>query len=199
MAATSRLSLPSLPSVRLASIVVSFWAAVHGAGVSAAEPIAPTFADVEPRADAEATYAASAYTIVHVGASDQVNEPGSTWRPVRGRVYRLSVEPDAYFQSLGRPDLARRYESRRAWGRTLVVGGFLAAAAGVVLVPWSLYKGRLPLAAAGGGLLVGGVVARSVGEWLARPDFPEDRAIDMAARYDEALRAHLGLAVGGRF
>jgi hypothetical protein len=191
MLATSRL--------RLASIVVPIWAAVHGGTASAAEPIAPTFADVEPRADAEATYSANAYTIVHLGASDRVNEPGSSWRPVRGLVYRLSVEPDVYFASLGRLDLARADASRRAWGRTLVVVGFVAAAAGVVLVPWSLYKGHTVSAIAGGGLLVGGVLVRHVGEGLEPPTFPEDRAIDMAARYNEALRAHLGVSVGGRF
>jgi hypothetical protein len=193
MSATSRLAL------RLASIVIPFWIAVHGGRARAADAIAPTFDDVAPRETAEATYSANAYTIVHVGATDRVNEPGSSWRPVRGLVYRLAVDPDAYFASLGRLDLARADASRRALGRGLVVGGILSAVAGVVLVPWGIYKGHTGVAIAGGGLLVGGVLVRHIGEGLEPPTFPEDRAIDMAARYNEALRAHLGASVGGRF
>jgi hypothetical protein len=184
---------------RLLSIVIPIGLLLHAASARAGEGIAPAFEDVRPGEGAEATYRAHAYTIVHEGSSDKVNEPGSSWRPVRGLVYRLAVEPDAFFESLGRPDLASAYAARRARGRALEVVGFVAAAAGVVLVPWLLYKGHVVGALAGGGLLVGGVLVREVGKGMDKPDFPEDRAIDMAARYDEALRAHLGLTVGARF
>jgi hypothetical protein len=196
---------PSRPAIRAAIIVVAIGAVVyaalaHAADARAAEAIAPTFEDVQPRESAQATYAANVYTIVHVGGdTGKVNEPDSSWRPVRGAVYRISVEPDAYFASLGRPDLARAYASRRAFGSALVAAGYVGAAAGVVLVPWSLYKGHVWGAVAGGGLAVAGVLVRAAGEGMDRPELPEDRALDMAGRYDEALRAHLGLSVGGKF
>jgi hypothetical protein len=34
---------------------------------------------------------------------------------------------------------------------------------------------------------------------MERPTFPEDRALEMTSRYNQALRARLGLSVTGRF
>jgi len=181
---------------------------VHALSAQAREPIAPTFGDVARQSDPEATYVVGAYTVVHLGDTKQVNEPGSSWRPVRGLVYRLSVDHDVFFESLGRPDLASQFARRRALGKTVEVTGYLLAIGGVVFVPWSLYKVQLWGALVGAGALVGGVVARGVGEDLQKPAFPEDEAIDMVNRYNQALRDHLqlpplhgalGVSVGGRF
>ena len=44
---------------------------------------------------------------------------------------------------------------------------------------------------------------RGIGADMQKPTFPEDQALDMAARYNEALRTRLGLqaavTIGGRF
>ncbi len=190
---------------RCALIVIPVLTWVHAPSAGAAEPIAPSFADVAPRTDPEATYVAGAYTIVHLGDTNQVNEAGSSWRPVRGLVYRMSVDHDVFFESLGRADLAGQFARRRALGETVEVAGYLLAIGGVLVVPWCLYKGQGWGALIGAGALVGGVVARGIGEDLKKPTFPEDEAIDMVNRYNEALRDHLklppvhGVAVGGRF
>jgi hypothetical protein len=186
--------------------LIPFWLVLH-LGVAAeearaAEPIAPRFDDVDVRESAEATYRTNAYEIVHVGSTSRVNEDGSWWRPVRGN-YRLSIDHDAFFASLGRPDLAAQFRSRHGLGRTLEVGGYLSASAGVIVTVYSLYKGSLVGSLAGAGMMIGGVVARGIGTDLQKPTFPEDQALDMAARYNEALRTHLGLraaiTIGGRF
>jgi hypothetical protein len=73
----------------------------------------------------------------------------------------------------------------------------------VIVVPYSLYKGSLVGALVGAGMMIGGIVMRGIGTDLQKPTFPEDQALDMASRYNEALRIHLGLpaavTIGGRF
>jgi hypothetical protein len=192
--------------MRPAFIIIPFALVVHlGAGARKArgeEAIAPRFDDVEVHENAAATYKANEYEIVHVGSTSQPNEDGSWWRPVRGN-YRLSIDHDVFFTSLGRPDLAAQYRSRRAFGRTLEVSGYMTAVAGVIVTPFSIYKGSLVGTLVGAGMLLGGVIARSVGTDMQKPTFPESDALDMAARYNDALRTHLGLgaavSVGGRF
>jgi hypothetical protein len=193
---------------RCGPIVIPLVMLVHVLVARAEEPIAPTFGDVPRRADPEAAYVAGAYTVVHLGDTGRVNEDGSSWRPVRGLVYRLSVDHDVFFESLGRPDLARQYDRRRSLGETVEVAGYILAVGGVLVVPWSLYKGSGWGALIGAGALVGGVVARGVGEDIQKPTFPEDEAIDMVNRYNQALRDHLqlpplhgalGVSMGGRF
>ena len=175
----------------------------------AAEPITPHFvAAVDSVRDREAAYLSGAYTIVHVGNLTRVKDDDSWWRPVRGLVYRIEVEHDAFFNAMGRPDLAGKFASRRALGRTLEVGGYIAAVSGVLVGPWGLSNGQLSLAVLGAGMMIGGVVARFKGADMQKPTLPEDDAIDMAARYNRALREHLqlpastesiGIRLGGRF
>jgi hypothetical protein len=194
--------------VRGRSILISFSLGLHlwlgATAARATEPIAPRFDDVDVRETPEATYKTNAYEIVHVGRTPRVNDDDSWWRPVRGN-YRLSIDHDAFFASLGRPDLAAQFRSRRSLGRTLEVGGFVTAIAGVIVVPYSLYKGSLVGAGIGAGMALGGLMMRGAGADLQKPTFPEDQALDMAARYNEALRAHVGLrsalplTIGGRF
>lgn len=189
-----------------AFILIPFGLALHlgfcSTEARAAEAIAPRFADVDVRENADATYKANAYEIVHMGSTSRVNEDGSWWRPVRGN-YRLSIDHDAFFESLGRPDLAAQFRSRHALGRTLEVGGYATAVAGVIVTPYSIYKESLIGTLVGAGMLFGGAIMRSIGTGMQKPTFPEDQALDMAARYNEALRIHLGLGatvgVGGRF
>ncbi len=161
--------------------------------------MAPTFADVQRRADAESTYLANAFEIIHLGNTLVVNEPGSRWRPVRDAVYRLSIDEETFFTALGRPDLAQQWANRRALGRSLEVAGYVAGAAGLGLTIWGLDRRSGALALTGLGTMVGAFVVGQVGANLPMPAFPEDRAITMAARYNQLLRAHLGLTVSARF
>jgi hypothetical protein len=54
-------------------------------------------------------------------------------------------------------------------------------------------------------MMLGAFVVGQVGANMPMPSFPEDRAIAMANRYNQLLRAHLGLptepgpGVGGHF
>jgi hypothetical protein len=160
----------------------------------AAEPIAPTFEDVERLADAEKTYAVNAYSIIHVGESQRVNEEGSWWRPDRGLVMRSSVGHDQFFESLGRHDLAEQFASRLIVHRVLVGGGIFVQLGSVFVMAAGIVKNSWLIGGCGVGMLVGGALMRGIGSDMDRPTLSEDRALDMAARYNQALRAHLGLA-----
>jgi hypothetical protein len=179
------------PAVTGASLAILVAAACPWA--RAAEPIAPTFQDLTPAESADATYAANAYVIAHLGGDGVVNEKGSSWRPLRGLVYRISVDRDVFFNALGRPDLAEAYLSRHRAGRITEVVGYTSACAGV-FVTFAGFSKSVTLGFAGLGMLIGGAITREVGVALLKPQFPEDQALDMAARYNQSLRAHLGLA-----
>jgi hypothetical protein len=179
------------------------WAAISApslaARAQAVDDVAPTFANLQRRADAQATYLANAFEIVHIGNTLVVNEPNSHWRPVRDVVYRLSVDEEVFFATLGRPDLAQQWAHRRALGRSLEVAGYVAAAAGLTLTIWGLDRQSDAVALTGVGTLLGAFVVGQVGANMPMPSFPEDRAIAMANRYNQLLRAHLGLALSARF
>jgi hypothetical protein len=163
-------------------------------GAARAERAAdPTFSDLQQAPTPEAAYAANAYAIVHVGKTDRVNEPGSTWRPVRGLVYRISLDPDVFLESAGRPDLATRERSHHNSARTLSVAGYLFGCAGVVVAVAGFGYGHNVIGVVGLGSLVGGAIAHEVGEARLDPVLPEDRALQLAADYNRDLRVRLGL------
>jgi hypothetical protein len=171
---------------------VAILVAVSAASAGAAETIAPTFDDVEPRESAAATFTANAFEIVHLGSSGVINEKGSSWRPVRGLVYRVSIGRDVFFDVLGRADLAEAYLSRRRTAGLIEMLGYTSATAGV-FVTFIGFGESTTWGLVGLSMLVGGVITRELGRGLRQPTFPEDQARDMAARYNEALRARLGL------
>jgi hypothetical protein len=171
--------------------------ALAGATARAAERIAPTYSNLEIRENAEATYAANAYIIIHMGDGTVVNEKGSSWRPVRGLVYRYGVERDTFFMALGRPDLADQFLTRRTTGRLVKWTGYTFAVGGLVATFWGWGTHHGAVGFVGLGSLIGGAVAREIGESLLEPSYPEDRAVDMAAQYNEGLRKRLGVASGG--
>jgi len=181
---------------RLLIASVTLW--VHQSLLSsvtwATEPISPTFADVEPQRDAEATFVANAYSLIHIGPLPR-GSGDSSWRPSRGLVYRFSKTYGDFFLSLGRPDLASRVGSQRLQSNTLLIANYPVGIVGVLLLVDGLYKGSAALAITGGGLMVGATVMRIVGNDLKKTGFPEDEAQDMADRYNQALRRHLGLPV----
>jgi hypothetical protein len=164
----------------------------------AAEGIAPPFNDLQWRGNAAATYVANAYAIIHVGKGSPgvVNEEGSWWRPVRDLTYRFSVDNEAFFTSLGRPDLARQWANRRALGRSLEAVGYVVGAAGLVVTIWSADRSAAGVLT-GLGMMLGAFVVGQVGANMPMPPFPEDRALQMTADYNRLLRAHLGLPPDG--
>jgi hypothetical protein len=155
---------------------------------AAAEPIAPTFSELLPKETPEETYAVNAFGIVRVESRDN-----ATWRPIRGLVYRMPVERDAFFTALGRRDLADQFVSRRRTGTLVKVLGTSALVTGIVVGLWGLDSGRGWLTLTGLGMIVGGGIAEEVGASLRKPNFPGDDAMDMAVRYNQGLRQHLGL------
>jgi hypothetical protein len=119
--------------------------------------------------------------------------------PVRGLVYRVAVERDVFFNSMGRPDLADQFLQRRALGKTVKWTGYVTAVTGLFVTLWGWSEHRGVVVLVGLGAMIGGAVTREIGERLLKPVFPEDQAIDMAARYNQGLRSRLGLSLSGRF
>jgi hypothetical protein len=191
----------AMTGARVTGIVIASALFLHLAATSAAraaEPIAPAFDDLDQRPNREQTYAANAYTIIHVGSGSGPNEPGS-WRAIRGLVMTRRVAYDEFFDSMGRHDLAQQSASRLATSRGLVGGGWALQFGSVLVLGAALFKASWVLGGVGAGMLVGGAVMRGIGSDMERPTFPEDHALDMASRYNQALRTRLGLSLGGHF
>jgi hypothetical protein len=165
------------------------------AGVARAEPV-PTVppASTTPAQVAADTYAANAFLIVHVGKQgDTVDEKGSTWRPLRGLIYRFSLEPPEFLDAVGRSDLAAHERTRHGTARALSIGGDVVATVGILTAVWGLgiSGGRLALAGLAGA--IGGVVVHEAGESMLKPALPESEALRLADSYNRTLRARLGL------
>ena len=173
-------------------IASALFAHLAAAAPARAAPIAPVFDDLDQQPDPLRTYAANAYTIIHEGPG-KPNEEGSSWRVDRGLVMRLSVDYDAFFESVGRHDLAEQFASRLIKHRLLVGGGIFIQLGSAIVFVVAVAKESYLIGAIGLGMLVGGGVMWGIGSDMDRPTLPEDQALDMAARYNEALRAHLGL------
>jgi len=167
-----------------------------GATARAEERARPMFADLQPGATPEATFEANAYDIVHMGKSPkgEIGEKDSSWRPVRGLVYRIDTDPAVFFESAGRPDLAGEVRGHQHTIRTLSVGGYVLGIAGVVVTFWGIHLERTPVWAGGLGAIVGGIVMHETGEGMRDdPPAPERQAVDVATDYNRQLRARLGL------
>jgi len=165
------------------------------AGVARAEPVRTLPAASPPAAAGAAdAYAADAFMIIHLGKHlDVIDEKGSSWRPVRGLVYRIALTPPEFLEAVGRPDLAGHERSRHRTARTLSIVGDIVA-------PIGLFATLLGLGVSGGkgalvglGAIVGGVVMHEVGESMLNPSLPESEALRLADAYNNALRARLGL------
>ncbi len=174
--------------------VVSLALVCAGGAARAERPASPPFSDLQPGATPEAAYAANAYAIVHVGKSDQVNEPGSTWRPVRGLIYRFSIDPDVFLDSVGEADLASNERTHHRAAQSLSLGGTVFACAGLVAALAGFGSDHNVIGIAGLGSLLGGAIAHEMGEsMLDHPVLPEDRALQLASDYNHDLRIRLGL------
>ncbi len=165
-----------------------------GAPARAEETARPAFADLQPAPTPSAAFDTNAYLIIHVGKTSTVGEEDSTWRPVRGLVYRIDTDPALFFESAGRPDLAGEARAHHHAIERLSVGGYVLGIAGVAVTFWGASIGRTPVWAGGLGAIVGGVIMHETGESMRdEPPLPERQALDVAADYNRQLRARLGL------
>ncbi len=165
-----------------------------GASARAEERARPAFADLQPAPTPEAAFDANAYLIIHVGKTDKIGEEDSTWRPVRGLVYRIDTNPALFFESAGRPNLAGEARAHRHAIERLSVGGYILGVAGVVVTLWGADLQRTAVWAGGLGAIVGGVIMHETGESMRdEPPVPERQALDVATDYNRQLRARLGL------
>ena len=117
-----------------------------GAVARAEETARPPFADLQPAPTPEAAFETNAYLIIHVGKTGTVGEKDSTWRPVRGLVYRIDTDPALFFESAGRFDSGRRGAGPPPRHRETV---------GERLRPRHRGRGRDPLGASVGGPAAG--------------------------------------------
>src|SRR5262249_20648029 len=126
----------TLVNVRVPSVAALV--VLLAAGVARAEPAG---GPAQAAADA---YAENALMIVHVGKpSDAIDEKGSSWRPLRGLVYRFSLEPPEFLDVVGRPDLADHERSRHSTARTLSI-------VGDIVIPIGLFTALYGLGVSGG-------------------------------------------------
>jgi len=177
--------------------VVALVVVLLAEGVTRAEPArgaAAAAASPSPTQSAADSYAANAFMIVHVGKhGDAVDEKGSTWRPLRGLVYRFSLEPPEFLDAVGRSDLADHERTRHATARTLSIVGDIVAPIGLFTTLYGLgvAGGRVALIGLGG--IVGGVIMHETGESMLTPALPESEALQLADDHNRKLRARLGL------
>jgi hypothetical protein len=164
-------------------------------GVARADPIRTGAAAAPTPADAASdAYAANAFVIIHVGKhTDAVDEKGSTWRPVRGLVYRFSLDPPAFLDAVGRSDLADHERKRHRTARTLSIVGDIVAAVGIITAVWGLGVRGGWVALSGLSAAIGGAVAHEIGESMLKPSLRESEALGLADGYNRALRLRLGL------
>jgi hypothetical protein len=102
-----------------------------------------------------------------------------------------------FFTAVGRPDVGAAEEHRRAVGEALAWGGFAAEVGGSVWFIYSLaHSGFGARAIVGLGVVGGGLVASFVAGSFLRPGVSEAEATEMAERYNDQLRARLGLPGG---
>jgi hypothetical protein len=162
-----------------------------GAGVARAEPAADVPVPIKAAADA---YTANAVVVIHEGKDgDGIDQEGSTWHPVRGLVYRFALDPPAFLDMVGRPDLAERERTRHATARTLSIVGDIIAPVGIIGALFTLgaHNKLVPVAFLCGG--VGGIVIHETGESMLKPGLRESEALRLADSYNQALRVRLGL------
>jgi hypothetical protein len=110
----------------------------------------------------------------------------------------------AFYEKVGRPDLAERYESILQWKSGLTWGGVAAIVAGVLtasLTPMDMdLEGGIDSpdrtwVLVGAGLTVGGITAMVVGALLNPHPVTYREAHRMADDYNDSLRRELGLTV----
>jgi hypothetical protein len=120
---------------------------------------------------------------------------GEWWRPVRGK-YREAMTYEAFYAALGRPDLAERHAQRELTSNILIFGGVALEIGGAVVFFYSLFEneGMTAVGWIGLGAFVGGFTMTAIGASMDKPPITEDEAIDMASRYNSALKSHLGLS-----
>jgi hypothetical protein len=165
-----------------------------GAVARAEETARPAFADLQPAPTPAAAFETNAYLIIHVGKTGTVGEEDSTWRPVRGLVYRIDTDPAVFFESAGRLDLAGEARAHHHAIERLSVGGYVLGIAGVAVTLWGASVGRTAVWAGGLGAIVGGIILHETGESMRdEPPLPERQALDVASDYNRQLRARLGL------
>jgi hypothetical protein len=189
----ARASSPFRQRTCVAAATALAWLSA-GATARAQEKARPAFADLQTAATPEAALETNAYAIIHVGKSDKVGEDDSTWRPVRGLVYRIDTDPAVFFESAGRPDLASEARAHHHTMETLSVGGYVLAIAGVVVTFWGIGAKRTAAWAGGLGAIAFGIIMHETGESMRdEPPVPERQALDVATDYNRQLRARLGL------
>jgi hypothetical protein len=154
---------------------------------------APTFADVDPQSNAEQTYLANAYIIIHHGSTPASNGNGSWWTASRGLVYRFPVTTDGFLASVGRFDLSAQATSNQRTSDLLNVGGALLGVAGLAGTLIGLFSNRPTLLYAGVGAELAAVPLFVVSSSVEKRGIPTDQAMDLAEQYNLALRRHLGL------
>jgi hypothetical protein len=137
---------------------------------------------VDPEKGAEETFALNTLALIREGEGGDAD-----WRICRGK-YRESVSRRDFFITVGRPDLARRESTRQSRHTLMVVGGLVAAVAGVWVVGATVTKGGWdPPWALGGGLIAGGLISYWASDVFAGPDLKIDEADSLIRRYNERL------------
>jgi hypothetical protein len=162
------------------------WSSV-GSAAETMPAAQPPFDDLEEKATPEETYAAHAFAIITVTGG------GGHWRPVRG-IYRLSTEYDAFFHAVGREDIAQRFSRRQTTATVLKALSWVSVVGALVLGGWALSESETIPAIGGGVLVVAWIGLHNASTQMRKPEPSADEALDMAGRYNEALRAKLQLS-----
>jgi hypothetical protein len=165
-----------------------------GGRAAAAVEVHPDFSALKQGESAEETFELNALGLIEVSYIIQ-NNLGATpkeWRPFVGK-YRKEISRERFLELIGRQDLLDALSRRRWIGAGVLVVGAAAVVIGGYKVLNAPDHGDFPVAAgvaAGAGALTIGVGIALVSSQSA---MRQDDAVEATIRYNDALRAHLGL------
>lgn len=163
--------------------------------LSQSKPPDPSYA-AERGQSPEDAFAKNSLSLVIVSRdpTSTASDDTSPWRPVRGK-YRWAMSYGDFYTAVGRPDLAASQNRRDVTSGLLVWGGLAVTIGGIFLVVHGLGAGDgfSTESGVGVGLMVGGGVAYLLGASMDETVISAGEAQELAASYNDALRARLGV------
>ncbi|MEP6652603.1 MAG: hypothetical protein ABJA82_04555 [Myxococcales bacterium] len=154
----------------------------------------PTFSDLRRGESQAETYDLNSLGLVEVktiflNSFGPNTETPASWTPTVGK-YRRQISREDFVKMMGRDDLLRSYGHRRTAGIIMLVVGAASVGTGLYLMSRPSHSTGLAWGLAGGGALVIGLGFAGVSSSSL---MTAEQAVESCYRYNEGLRAHLGL------
>jgi hypothetical protein len=182
--------------MRFAAVVLAL--VLAGARTAKAEEVIhPQFDDLDRGENREETYQLNALGILKqelVAASPNVIVVnGKSWYPRRGK-YQKELTFEQFYRILGRPDLERRWVVKK-WAGVTSAGVGIGSLIGGVMLFWrgASLDGITTSGKIGAAMVGFGILTSIIASGVLRPPTDDLAAVEMAVRYNDALRVRLDL------